>query len=184
VVSTNAAGVQSDKSSTSPSISADGRWVSFDTKATNFNTNDSGGDLDVYVKDLDTGAIDQASVRSGGGQASGTNGSTAVGADSTISADGRFVAFWSDASTLVDGDTNGDACAADKRPCSDVFVRDRVANTTTRMTSTNGVQGDEESFSPALSMDGRFVAFDSRAASLDPTGGSAGSQDIFVHVNF
>ena len=184
VVSTNAAGVQSDKSSTSPSISAEGRWVSFDTKATNFNTNDSGGDLDVYVKDLETGAIDQASVRSGGGQASGTNGSTAVGADSTISADGRFVAFWSDAATLVDGDTNGDACAADKRPCSDVFVRDRVANTTTRMTSTNGVQGDEESFSPALSMDGRFVAFDSRAASLDPTGGSASSQDIFVHVNF
>ena len=107
-----------------------------------------------------------------------------VGADSTISADGRFVAFWSDAATLVDGDTNGDACAADKRPCSDVFVRDRVANTTTRITSTNGVQGDEESFSPALSMDGRFVAFDSRAASLDPTGGSATGQDVFVHVNY
>ena len=81
----------------SPSISADGRWVSFDSKATNFGPGDTGGDIDVYVKDLETGAIDQASVRTGGGQATGTNGCTAVGADSTISADGRFVAFWSDA---------------------------------------------------------------------------------------
>ncbi|HET9769351.1 MAG TPA: hypothetical protein VFS16_00580, partial [Acidimicrobiia bacterium] len=183
IVSTNSAGAQSDKSSTSPSISADGRWVSFDSRATTFNPADSGGDVDVYVKDLETGAIEQVSVRSGGGQASAPAGGI-VGGDSTVSADGRFVAFWSDAPNLVDGDTNGDLCDADKRPCSDVFVRDRATNTTTRMTSTNGVEGNEESYSPALSMDGKFVAFDSKATSLDPSGGSTSSQDIFVHVNF
>jgi hypothetical protein len=184
LVSTNGAGAQSDKASDSPSISADGRWVSFDTKATNFNPADSGGDIDVYVKDLQTGAIDQASVQSGGAQATGTNGSSTVGADSTISADGRFVAFWSDASTLVPGDTNGSSCATASVGCADVFVRDRAANTTTRMTSTSGVQGDDNSYSPALSMDGRFVAFDSKANSLDPSAAPNSGEDVFVHVNF
>jgi hypothetical protein len=63
-------------------------------------------------------------------------------------------------------------------------VRDRVANTLTRITSTNGVQGDGDTFSPALSMDGRFVAFDSKAATLDPSGGGASTEDVFVHVNY
>jgi hypothetical protein len=156
--------------------------VSFDSKATNFNPADAGGDTDIYVKDLQTGAIDQASVQTGGAQATGTNGSSIVGGDSTISADGRFVSFWSDASTLVPGDTNGSACK--NPPCADVFVRDRQTNTTTRMTSTNGVQADESGFSPALSMDGRFVAFDSKATTLDTSGGSASNEDIFVHVNY
>ena len=65
-----------------------------------------------------------------------------------------------------------------------MFVRDRVAGTTTRMMSTNGVQGDDDSFSPALSMDGRLVAFDSKANSLDPSGTPNSGQDIYVHVNF
>ena len=174
LVSSTDAGVPGDKASASPSMSADGRWVSFDSKATNFNPADAGGDTDVYVKDLQSGHIEQASVMTGGGQATGTNGASIVGGDSTISADGRFVAFWSDASSLVPGDTNGQP---------DVIVRDRVAGTTTRVSSTNGVQGDGASYSPALSMDGRFVALDSKAATLDPSGGGGG-EDIFVHVNY
>ncbi|HYH49066.1 MAG TPA: hypothetical protein VEG38_05910 [Acidimicrobiia bacterium] len=181
VVSAGATGL-GDKASSSPSVSADGNWVSFDSKATNFVDGDSGGDVDIYVKNLSSGAMEQVSVRTGGGQASGTNGSSTVGSDSTISADGRFVAFWSNASTLVDGDTNGSQC--NQAPCADVFVRDRVAGTTTRIVSTGGVQGDNDSFSPALSMDGRLVAFDSKANSLDPTATSNNVQDIYVHVNF
>ncbi|HEY4408395.1 MAG TPA: hypothetical protein VGO87_00820, partial [Acidimicrobiia bacterium] len=172
LVSSDANGVQGDKNSDSPSMSADGRWVSFDSKATSFNPADAGGDTDIYVKDLSNGALDQASVQTGGGQATGTNGSSTVGGDSTISADGRFVAFWSDASTLVPGDTNGSNCQNASVGCADVFVRDRVAGTTTRVTSTNGVQGDGSSFSPALSMDGRFVALDSKANALDPAAGT------------
>jgi hypothetical protein len=182
VVSTSSSGAQGDKNSESPSISADGRWVSFDSKATNFSSGDTGGDVDVFVKDLESGAIDQVSVLTGGGQATGTNGSTVVGSDSSISSDGRYVAFWSNSSTLVPNDTNGSTCT--KAPCADVFVRDRVAGTTTRMTSTNGVQGDGDSFSPALSMDGRFVAWDSKATTLDTSGGGSTNEDIFVHVNY
>jgi hypothetical protein len=184
IVSTGPSG-QGDKNSDSPSISADGRWVSFDSKATNFAAGDTGGDTDVFVKDLDSGALEQISIRTDGGQATGTNGSTVVGSDSTISSDGRFVAFWSNATNLVDGDTNGSNCkhAADA-PCADVFVRDRVAHTTTRMVSTNGVQGDGDSFSPALSMDGRLVAWDSEASALDPSATPNTFQDIYVHVNF
>ena len=186
IVSTGPSG-QGDKASDSPSISADGRWVSFDSKATNFSAGDTGGDLDVFVKNLDTGAIQQVSVQSGGAQATGTNGSTVVGSDSTISADGRFVAFWSNATSLVPNDTNGTNCKkyqAGGVPCADVFVHDVVANTTTRVVSTNGVQGDGDSFAPALSMDGRLVAFDSEASTLDPAGTPNTVQDVYVHVNF
>jgi hypothetical protein len=178
---------QSDKASTSPSISADGRWVSFDSKATNFTNGDSGGDVDIYVKDLDSGAVEQVSVRTGGGQATGTNGSSTVGGDSTISADGRFVAFWSDVSTLVDGDTNSQNCKNYRERqilCADVFIRDRVAGTTTRLMSTNGAQGDGDAYSPALSMDGRLAAVDSDASALDPSATPNNLQDIYVHVNF
>jgi hypothetical protein len=63
-------------------------------------------------------------------------------------------------------------------------VRDRAAGTTTRITSTNGVQGDGDSYSPALSMDGKFVAIDSKANSLDPAAGSSNLEKIFVHVNY
>jgi Tol biopolymer transport system component len=174
VASTGTQG-QGDKNSGSPSLSANGRWVSFDSKATNFAAGDSGGDTDVFIRDLETpGAIEQLSVKGDRSQASpGSLG--VVGGDSTISANGQFVAFWSDSSNLVPDDTNG---------TTDVFVRDRVAGTITRITSTNGAQGDGDSYSPALSLDGRFVALDSLATTLDSTGGSASSQDIFVHVNF
>ncbi len=176
-------GGQGDKNSTSPSMSADGRWVSFDSKATNFAANDSGGDVDVFVKDVDGGGLDQVSVTSDEGQATGTNGATVVGSDSSISADGRFVAFWSNATTLVPNDTNGSNCK-DGSGCADVFVRDRVAGTTTRIVSSSGVQGDENSYSPALSLDGRIVAFDSKASSLDSTATANTVEDIYVHVNF
>jgi WD40-like Beta Propeller Repeat len=189
LVSRNASGVQGDKASESPSISADGHWMSFDSKSNNFSAGDSGGDVDVLIKNLDspTGAIHQASVQTGGGQATGTNGSTVVGSDSTISADGRFVAFWSNATTLDPNDNNATSCKKypqTQNPCADVFVHDRLTNTTTRIVSTDGVEGDDESYSPALSMDGRVVAFDSRANSLDPSATPNDRQDIYVHVNF
>ena len=182
VVSSDASGTPGDKSSESPSVSADGRYVSFDSKATTFNSADAGGDVDVYRKDLQTGAVDQASVLSGGAQATGTTGSSHVGSDSTISQDGRFVSFWSDVNTLVPGDTNGSNCA--NPPCTDVFVHNMQTGTTTRITSTNGVQGDGDSYSPALSMDGRFVAIDSKASTLDPSAAANNVEDIYVHVNY
>ena len=88
-----------------------------------------------------------------------------------VSADGRFVAFWSLASTLVPGDTNG---------TTDVFVRDRQAGTTERVSvNSAGEQGDHHSESPAVSADGRFVAFTSSASNL-AAGDTDGVSDVFL----
>jgi Tol biopolymer transport system component len=168
-VSVAADGTGADKSSRSPSISADGRFVSFDTRATNLGPADGDGKDDIYVKDLQTGTVEQASVSSDG---KGARGGTLGSKDSSISGDGRFVAFWSDATSLVPGDTNG---------VTDVFVHDRQTGATTRVSvSTAGAEGDRDSFSAAMSVDGRYVAFDSKASTL-ATGGSSG-QDVFVHA--
>ena len=89
-----------------------------------------------------------------------------------ISRDGRFVAFASRASNLVEGDTN------DRK---DVFVRDRQAGVTTRVSvSSAGLQGDGDSFEPAMSRDGRFVAFASNASNL-VEGDTNTTTDVFVH---
>jgi Tol biopolymer transport system component len=88
-----------------------------------------------------------------------------------ISADGRYVAFHSDASNLVAGDTNN---------ARDIFVRDRQMGTTERVSvHSNGAQGNDWSFDPAISDDGRYVAFESRASNLAP-GYTNGTVDIFV----
>src|SRR5207249_6721018 len=94
-----------------------------------------------------------------------------------LSADGRFVAFGSDATNLVAGDTNG---------TTDVFVHDRQTGTTERVSvaSGGGTQGNGKSGGffafPALSADGRFVAFQSDATNL-VAGDTNGATDVFVH---
>ncbi len=168
-------GVQANNGSLSPAISADGRFVSFDSNATNLITGQDGGIHDVYLKDRQTGAVTRVSNAIGGGQANGDSH------DSSISGDGRFVAFWSKASDMVAGDTN--ACGANTvGHCPDIFVFDSQTGVTKRVSvSTAGAESNDESYAPALSMDGRFVAFDSKATNL-ATGGTSG-QDVFVHVN-
>jgi Tol biopolymer transport system component len=88
-----------------------------------------------------------------------------------ISADGRFVAFWSQASNLVAGDTNLDA---------DVFVRDRAAQVTRRVSvGPGGQQANGGSFDTVISADGRFVAFVSYASNL-VAGDTNDTSDVFV----
>src|SRR5262249_5790523 len=115
------------------------------------------------------------------------------------SADGRYLAFDSDASDLVPGDTNvcGFCSEADSRcktdgdcplgictayrSCSDVFVHDRVTDVTERVSvDSNGRQGDDDSFYPTITADGRYVAFSSLATNLVP-GDTNAALDIFVH---
>jgi hypothetical protein len=90
----------------------------------------------------------------------------------SISSDGRIVAFTSEADNLVDGDSNG---------YRDVFVHDRQTGQTTRVsTSSMEVQGNDDSYLPSISSDGRIVAFISRADNL-VDGDSNRYDDIFVH---
>jgi hypothetical protein len=92
--------------------------------------------------------------------------------DPSVSQGGRWVAFASDATDLVSGDTNG---------VTDVFVRDHVANTTERVSvATGGAQGDGPSRAPDISDDGRFVAFETDAGNLVPDD-NPGITDVVVH---
>ena len=149
-----------------PSISADGRRVTFTSAASNLVDGDSNAVSDVFLRDLTAVTTTRMSVSPVG--ASGV-GASWFGA---ISADGRTVAFLSAAANLVAGDTNG---------VEDVFVRDLVAGATTRVSvSSDGAQSQSTFvWQPTVSADGRFVAFSSDGADLvdDDTNGAT---DAFV----
>ncbi|HET7487446.1 MAG TPA: hypothetical protein VFJ85_05910 [Acidimicrobiales bacterium] len=154
--------------STLPSISADGRYVSFTSAATYLVAGDTNGALDVFVADRQTLTTTRESLGAGGAQATG-GGSTS----SSISADGMAVAFSSDATNLVGGDTNA---------TTDIFVRDRAAASTARVSvGPGGVQaaGGISAF-PSLSADGRVAVFDSTATNL-VAGDGNGRSDVFAY---
>ena len=166
-VSVTTGGGQADGNSLNPAISADGRFVAFWSTATNLVSGDTNSVADIFVHDRQTGTTERVSVATGGGQATGSGS-----VNPAISADGRFVAFFSDATNLVSGDTNG---------ANDIFVHDRQTGTTERVSvATGGGQANSTSYDPAISADGRFVAFWSTAADL-VTGDINGFPDVFVH---
>lgn len=115
-----------------------------------------------------SGRIDRASVDSLGDEALGSSGAP------SLSADGRLVAFDSDAADLVPGDTNDD---------TDVFVRDRQTGVVERVSlAWNGNEARDDSVCPSLSSDGRFVAFRSRAWNMYPGGANLGNPRYDVYV--
>jgi Tol biopolymer transport system component len=144
-----------------PALSADGRFVAFVSSATNLVAGDTNGVDDVFVTDMRTGHVSR--VSGGNGPAFGSP---------AISADGRYVVFRSEASTLVEGDTNGVA---------DVFLADRSSGKVTRVsTSATGAQADKlVHHGLAMSADGRLVVFPSAATNLVPDD-TNGSVDMFV----
>lgn len=165
LVSLDSSGAQADGGTFCSGISADGRYVVFYGSAANLVAGDTNGSTDVFVRDRLNGTTECMSVDPSGlpGDASSDSGA--------ITPDGRFVAFRSSADDLVPGDTNGKA---------DVFVRDRQTGTTERLSvDSSGAQGDDDSWIPALTPDGRFAAFQSRAANL-VVGDANGSWDVFV----
>jgi WD40 repeat protein len=165
-VSVDSSGVEGKRSSSYPSISADGRFVAFGSSANNLVLGDTNGQKDVFVHDRQTHVTRRVSVDSFGAQ--GNNGSYYP----SISADGRFVAFASSANNLVPGDTNRDA---------DVFIHDCQTGITKRVSvDSSGVQGNNDSGSPSISADGRHVSFSSGADNLVP-GDTNSAGDIFVH---
>lgn len=161
----------------SPAISADGRWVAFASEASNLVPDDGNGDADVFVHDRRTGTTVRASVSDDGREALG-----GASTSPSISADGRFVAFFSGAHTLVAEDRNG---------VDDVFVHDRDADAngifdepgTTRTVrasiDTSGGDASAPSHRPRLSADGRLVAFASGADDLVAADDN-GVTDFFV----
>ncbi len=164
-VSLSSAEAQGHAPSSDPVISAGGRFVVFRSGASNLVPNDTNGVSDVFIRDRHTGITRRLSVATGGAQANGHS------SGAKISANGRFVVFHSDATNLVPNDTNNR---------QDIFVRDRKANTTKRISvSSSGAQADGHSEYASVSGDGRFVAFQSSATNLVASD-SNGFDDIFV----
>ena len=163
--SVTAGGTQAVGRSIQLDISGDGRFVLFSSDAANLVPGDTNAAFDVFVKDRQTGAVERANVTTAGVQANGP------AFEGSISEDGRLVAFSSDATNLVPGDTNGRG---------DVFVRDLPGRVTQRVIGNQpAVQPDGASFTPSLSADGRYVSFTSQATNL-VTGDTNATGDVFV----
>lgn len=223
-VSVGLGGTQANGPSMEPTISGDGRFVTFRSMASNLVLGDTNGFFDVFVYDRYSGAIERVSVGSAGGQADGESYGRSISWDGryvpffstadnlvagggapifgevflrdrllgtterisvgsagepangisyahSISADGRYVSFWSLATNLVPGGTNG---------LLHVFVRDRLAGATELVSvSSSGAQGDQDSRLSGLSSDGRYVVFSSSATNLAGPD-TNGFTDIFV----
>jgi Tol biopolymer transport system component len=166
-VSIGSNGVQGDGDSLRSSMTPDARFVGFSSLADDLVAGDTNSKEDVFVVDRASGLIERVSVDSFGNQAQDGGAVACPG----ISADGRWVAFVSDSSDLVPGDTNG---------ASDVFIRDRATGTTSRVSvDSAGAEADSGSFNPTLTGSGQFVVFNSDANNL-VTGDANQQRDVFL----
>ncbi|MFI9386827.1 hypothetical protein [Kutzneria sp. NPDC052558] len=156
-VSVDANGLESNGLSWQPSISADGRYVSFASEASNLVLGDTNHYGDVFVHDRLDSRTERVSIGAGGAQGD------SVSRFARISGDGRWVVYISYASTLVPGDTNDE---------NDIFLYDRETSTTTRIDLDPAGQqlrhGTTTNIFPAISTDGRFVAYESAMDELVP----------------
>jgi Tol biopolymer transport system component len=159
-------GVQGNGNCFHLSLSADGRYVAFESLASNLVPGDTNAHNDIFLRDRVNGTTELVSVSVLGSPSNGDS------QDPSISGDGRYVGFTSVASDLVVGDTNGHA---------DVFVRDRLNGATSRISLgwQSGAQGDGNSGWPSITADGRYVAFTSEATNL-VLGDTNGNRDCFI----
>lgn len=171
-VSVSSSGVQGDGGSYFPALSADGRFVAYQSYATSLVLGDANGRVDTFVRDRWLGLTERVSVSTAGVE--GAHPFVMLQPFErlqVLSADGRFVVFVSLHANLVAGDTNS---------TYDIFVRDRVLQTTERVNvGAGGVEGNAQSWQPAISADGRFVAFGSGASNL-VAGDLNNASDVFV----
>lgn len=167
LVSVSTSGTPAAGHSGYPSITPDGRFVVF-ASVSPLVANDHNGRNDVYLRDRLSETTSAVSISSAGLFGNNDSGGYYHAA---VSADGRFVAFQTDSTNLVGGDTNR---------TTDILLRDTVAGTTVRATVSNsGLQANNSSSFPRVSDDGRFVAFMSAATNLVPGDTNAGT-DVFV----
>ena len=152
-----------------PAVSYDGRYVAFQSAINSLTPDDSSTLRDVFVRDTVLHTTTLISVSSD--EVQGNHHSYTP----SISADGRFVAFYSLADNLVDNDTNG---------AGDIFVRDVISGTTIRVSvgAAGIIEANGPSTHPVISDDGRFVAFDSEADNLVP-GDNNNAKDVFIYDN-
>ncbi len=164
-VSVDASGGEANGTSLYPAISGSGRYVAFQSTASDLVADDTNGRTDIFVRDMSTGQTERVSVSTEGAQ--GNDNSTYP----DLSDNGRFVIFLSKARNLASGDTN---------TFNDLFVRDRTTGTTSRL--SNGIanaQINGNVISPEISGNGRVVVFGSDASNL-VAGDTNGVADVFT----
>src|SRR4051812_26566555 len=167
LVSKSSAGIQGNGGSSSAAVSADGRFVAFESGANNLVANDTNNVSDIFVHDRVTGITERVSVSSTGEQADN------LSLDPDISGDGRYVTFTSWASNLVPA---GDFYTPD------IFVHDRTtAETTIVSFSSTAHIYNTGSDQAAISADGRYVTFQSTSMDLVPNDANGFDQDVFVY---
>jgi len=155
---------------TIPQMTSNGQYVAFECPDASLVPNDRNHDYDVFVRELVAGTNELISARDPTLPTLTPNGPSLLSTLS-VSTNGRYIAFASEADNLVPGDTNG---------YRDVFVRDLLLGTNTLVSvATNGAVGNSLSTDPAISGDGRYVAFTSSADNLVP-GDTNNAQDVFV----
>jgi Tol biopolymer transport system component len=165
-VSVASDGSQGDGESWCNEITTDGHFIVFQSEATNLVSDDTNNAEDVFLHDLQTGQTSRVSLASDGSQAEG------ISTGPSISADGRYIAFYSNAINLIADDTND---------FEDVFLRDRQTNQTTRVSiASDGSQANGDSWGSSISADGRYIAFYSYANNLT-SGDDNNNPDVFVH---
>lgn len=164
-VSLAADGGQSGGDAAAPALSADGRYVAFDSDAADLVPGDSNGTRDIFVRDRLAGTTERVSVSTGGLEAHGDSYAP------SISGDGDRIVFVSEADDLVAGDQN---------QVADIFLHQRSTGETRRLSvGLAGFEGGGASDDPMISSDGRWVTFVSRAGNFDPPD-AGGSLDVFL----
>lgn len=166
ILSVNAQGQAANGGSARPAISSDGRFVAYESSASDLVPGDTNSQTDIFLHELRTNTVTRVSVGANGTQSNGGSTSPA------ISQDGRYVAFESVATNLVANDTNSS---------QDIFVHDRITATTVRVSiASNGAAAATHCLHPVISGDGRFVVFVSAANNLS-AGDSNTLIDVFLH---
>lgn len=164
-ISLNSNEEQADGGSDYPELSHDGRYVAFQSYAGNLDPADGDSTSDIFVRDRTGGTTELVSVDSNESKGNGYSSTP------SLSADGRYVAFASQATNLAPADTD---------TINDIFVRDRTGGTTELVSvDSDELKGNGYSYNPSLSADGRYVAFSSASSNLSPADPDA-TEDIFV----
>lgn len=156
LISKNSAGKKANARSSNPSLSADGRFTAFQSTATNLVAGDTNGVSDVFVHDAKTGATTRVSLTSAGEQVTGPSGTTS--GEPSISADGRFVAFLSNATGLAPGDEN----------VHQAYLHDRTTGTTELVSLGADGLGRSATTMTSVSADGDLLLFLSLDADVTP----------------
>jgi len=163
-LSTTANGAEANNYSYNARFSPDGRYIVFESDATNLVAGDTNNRVDIFLKDLATGAITRLSTTADGAEANNHS------YDVRFSPDGRYIVFESDATNLVAGDTNN---------CTDIFLKDLVTGAVTRLpTTADGAEANNHSTNARFSLDGRYIVFESNATNL-VAGDTNDVSDIF-----